>query len=206
MGENIQEIGNALMKHNSFSFRILGLQMVKKNNTIKGKQQDKQYHDKLYKLFLKSIDKETAKKLTKIDLELSKLVSEFENKTGWTMTNLGVYLDNNFARELEKRDDSNVFKIPRDHQIGFYLPPLTESSTYIEKRMRVGEEQFLMQHQEELCIIHELMAEKENIMSGDYNILNENIDYSLVNMITEYLGYPRKKDNINLLKLTKGLL
>ncbi len=205
MGENIQEIGNVLIKNNHISLRILGLQMVKQNNILKRKQPEQQYRDKLYKLFLKSIDKETAQRLIEIDFKLSKAISEFENKTGWTVTENGVFLDNNYPPNLEKKDDSNIFKVPRDNLNGFYLPPLKEDASYIEKRMRSGEEQFFMQHIEELNAINELMCSKEEIMSGNYDILDDNIDNSLVNMITNYLGYSKSKENAQVLKLKKEL-
>lgn len=181
MGEHIQELGDALINDNRFRFKILGFQ-------IKQIKEEKQAKNKMYKLFLKLIDKDSAKKLMQIDLELSKAIQEFENRTGWTVQDHGVYLRNDFSTEEIDYNSSDVFCIRRNSEYGFYLPPEDSDVSYSEDRKRCGEKEFYFQNVESLYNLHCLFSAKEEILNGNYILTSYPVNIELLNMITDYLG------------------
>ena len=143
----------------------------------------------MYKLLLRLIDKNSAKQLIQIDNELSKVVKEFEQTTGWFINNDKVYLCSILKNDQGKVVYFEDFKIPRTHENGFYLPDISES---LDKRHREGEEQFYYKNFDKLTYIHELMAAKERILYGEFKPLKE--EYTdTITTITNYLGYPQKQ-------------
>ena len=182
MGEHIQKLGDALINENRFTLKILGLQ-------IKQIKQEQQAKEKMYKLFLKLIDKDSAKKLMQIDLELSKAIREFEKRTGWTVKEHGVYLRYDLSSEENDYNSNSFFCIRRNNEYGFYLPQKQEKMSYSEQRKRCGEEEFFMQNYETLSHINDLFTQKENIVNGNYSFSDYEIDNSLIILITNYLGF-----------------
>ena len=190
MGDN-QTMEIATMNNPSLFLKMIILQMTKvKIDSLKnmnGLSNPQKAKNKMYKLFLRLIDKDSSKELIKIDMLLSKAIKEFESRTGWFINHEKVYLCSTFKNDNDEIIYFEDFKVPRTHEKGFYLPDISES---IDKRHREGEEQFYYQNFDKLGYIHELMAAKERILYGDYKPLKEEYVETIAT-ITNYLGYSK---------------
>lgn len=190
----ITKLANSLKENNNIGNKILGTQIEKRNekatfDIAKDGKKAEQIKNKTYKLFLKLIDKESSSRLIEIDNVSSRIVKELEDKSGWYITDTGAFYESNFTNQGDPEFKSHdTYRVPRDKEEGFYLPELGEGASQYEHNSRRHEETFYSKYIVQLNAIHELWAEKEKIMGGNYN-LSSTDNYELASMLAEYLGY-----------------
>lgn len=146
--------------------------LFKKNNT--------NTTEKTYETFLKSIDSLSEARLRGIDLSFAVLKNRFYEK-GFELTELGC--------------SSSTVDIKRN-QNGFYVDESRALFSDEEFNFYQYGINFYQKYKDNFERLHKLLAEKEFILNGYYNIRNKKVNINNLNKISEELGYGEKRKNM----------
>lgn len=146
---------------------------------------------RLYSIFLKSIDKESAKRLKAIDALIYETIVNIVGDTNWTIDINGAEMVDNYQNWDDPEFRScDIHRIKRD-DCGFYVEEA--SNTYDENINRVSNA-FLNTNSKFFEDLHRLYLEKESIMCGNYSLREGLGDFDLPRLISGRLGYYQEKD------------
>lgn len=189
VSDEIKKLAQLLIDTKSFSKVMLAhriLEVYGKNSfnvRTDGRKMDK-IRKRCYKIFLSSIDSETAQKLCFLDSQLEKLVDEVEEKSGWFIFDDRAELETNFINQHDPEFATHDTFTVRRYEDGFHVFEEDRTGYNLAE-----EKKFYDTYEKELDLIHTTLSEKERIMRGDYTVIGDNVDAELVSAISGYLGY-----------------
>lgn len=186
--EKMSILANKLLQTNSFSNKVLANLILEQSKELtcdaKYFKRMEKIRKRCYRLFLKSIDSQTAHKLIFLDTQLEKLIDEIEQKSGWFIYDDRAELRDNFTNQNDPEFATHDTYTVTRFEDGFHV------TTEDKPQYILSEEQkFFKTYEKELSLIHEAFSEKERIMRGDYTIASNSIDAELLSCLVEYLGY-----------------
>lgn len=146
---------------------------------------------RLYNMFLKSIDKESAKRLKAIDALICETIMNIVGDTNWAIDRNGAEMVDNYQNWGDPEFRScDIHRIKRDDS-GFYVEE--SSNNYDESINRVSNA-FLNTNKKSFDDLHRLYFEKESIMRGNYSLRQGLMDYDFPRLISSHLGYYQEKN------------
>lgn len=146
--------------------------------------------NRLYKIFLKFIDKESAKRLKAIDALIDEEIQNITDGNNWSVNQYGAEMIDNYQNweDYEFRT-CDIHRILRDES-GYYVE---EATIPYEEYLNTDSIAFLNSHRKQFEDLHRLYFEKESIMRGNYSLRGDSSDYDTPRLISSYLGYYREK-------------
>lgn len=147
---------------------------------------DKRLEKRIYELFLTLVDKNTKNRLLAIGEIEEEIKKKIMSNTGWALGRAGAYF-NEYSRIDNTETNYEIYR----SEDGYYLNNEGKSSSVINAETAFFENNFY-----ELVRMHLLLSEKERIMFGNYQLINENVDPELAELISEYLGFVKSEENI----------
>jgi len=211
MPNDRENLAEALMNSNNIFNKITALQMNGVHgNTIFDVRRDVKMLDKIekkvYKLFLKLVTPDVAEKLVAIDTLTDSMISKVEDRTGWSITEDLAFKEDNFKNVQDPEFRSwDTYRVYRNKTSGFYVSASKTNDVY-EENIRFVEKLFFKENEATLAKIHELWAEKENIMSGNYTLKNPTPENEeMAQLIAIYLNYQPSRVFENKEESTVGL-
>lgn len=145
---------------------------------------------RLYNMFLKSLDKECARRLKALDALIKETIQSITEGNNWSVNRHGAEMTDNYQNwgDFEFRT-CDTHRIKRD-DCGYYVE---EGSAPYEIRINQVSNAFLNRHRKQFEDLHRLYFEKESIMCGNYSLSAKQADFDLPRLISSYLGYYREK-------------
>ena len=146
---------------------------------------------RLYSLFLESINEDNAKVLKAIDTLIDETIKSITKSNAWDVDRHGAVMIDNYQNwdDYEFRT-CDTHRIIRDDS-GYYIE---EATTPYEIGINKVSNAFLNSHKKEFEDLHKLYSEKESIMHYGYYPKASSTDSELPRLISSYLGYYKEKE------------
>lgn len=167
--------------------------IVKETNVryfIKPESSLKKIRAKVYKILLRLIDDDSSKRLKEIDKQIKMIANYIKKESGWIMDSRDsfIYIEEIKCEKNPKIKLRNRYHISRNKK-GFYNQDKSDDLHfgYRLKAIKV-QDGFINRFSTQLNDLHELLLEKENILSDGCKVNNPE-DIYLVNHMIIYLGY-----------------
>lgn len=150
----------------------------------------------LLSIIFKNISKEDSFKLRKIFDELESEQKWLELKTGWTLYEDSCSLSENYINSEDPEFATHdTYTISRGKD-GYYVNDENIEYNDYFKMIYYRSCQFLEKNQAFFENYHNLLNERENILSGNFTVSNNTISKEQLLEISELLGYKSKENSI----------
>lgn len=145
---------------------------------------------RLYNMFLKSLDKESARRLKALDALIEETIQSITEGNTWNVNRCRAEMIDNYQNwdDYEFRT-CDIHRINRDDS-GYFVD---EGKSPYEVGINQVSNAFLSSHRKQFEDLHRLYFEKESIMRGHYSLSAGSSDFDLPRLISTYLGYCKQK-------------
>ena len=188
--EKLQNVSEVLAKSESRKERKLGKQLQNPKDF-----RARVYINKLYKLFLKSIDQESRERIMSLDNTINRIAERNLVNGGWHITDKGIFSE--LSKPIAVRDAEGneitayTFEMPRTDE-GYTTQDYLIDTLDLQV-IRHSEERFLKDHAEELEeILRAFDAKKEILDNGEYNVVSPEYQ-EILTAIENFFGYNQPK-------------